>query len=38
MGGEGVMYSRSSSSRVTAFDPGGSDGEPIACVIHTKIY
>ena len=29
--GEGVRYSRSSSSRVTALEPGGRDGEPLAC-------
>ena len=28
--GEGVRYSRSSSSRVTALEPGGKDGEPLA--------
>ena len=30
--GEGVRYSFSSSSRVTALHPGGRDGEPLACV------
>ena len=29
--GDGVRYSRSSSSRVTALEPGGRDGEPLAC-------
>ena len=29
--GEVVRYSRSSSSSVTAFKPGGKDGEPLAC-------
>ena len=28
---DGVRYSRSSSSRVTALEPGGKDGEPLAC-------
>ena len=31
--GEGVRYSRSSSSRVTALEPGGKDGEPLAYII-----
>ena len=29
--GDGMRYSRSSSSRVTALEPGGRDGEPLAC-------